>query len=144
MDVQFQIEETPDYLAVRFTGATKEVWRQFDLIAERCNRANKNKLLLDITQTHGEFSLADRYYSGEKAETFIFHSLIKVAVVSRPEQLDWQKFAETVARNRLVNGRVFTNVRAAKRWLLMKSVAPRKRKPRAIIIPQNPADHSHH
>src|SRR5215470_18270210 len=34
MSVQFQIEEMPDYLAVRFTGATRDVSKQFELIAE--------------------------------------------------------------------------------------------------------------
>jgi hypothetical protein len=118
MGVQFQIEEMPDYLAVKFIGATREVSEQFEVIAECCDCASKNKLLLDFTDTHGEFPLAERFWLGAKAETFLFHNLIKVAVVGRPEQLDWQKFGEIVAQNRWVNARVFTNVRAAKRWLL--------------------------
>jgi hypothetical protein len=61
MSVQFQIEETPDYLSVRVTGegTADEVWRQYDSIAEHCNRANKNKLLVDYTEAYGEISLWD-------------------------------------------------------------------------------------
>lgn len=60
----------------------------------------------------------ERYWLGDQAETFMFHNLIKVAVVGRTEQLDWQKFGEIVARNRWVNARVFTSVEDADKWLL--------------------------
>ena len=118
MSVQCQFEESPDYLAVRLAGATREASEQFELIAEHCDRASKNKLLLDFTHTYGDLSLAERYWLGDRAETFMFHKLIKVAVVGRPEQLDYQKFGEKVARNRWVNAYVFTNVEEAKEWLL--------------------------
>ena len=143
MSVQFQIEEMPDYLAVRFTGAIRDVSEQFELIAEHCNRANKNKLLLDFRDTHGEFPLVERYWSGARAETFIFHHLIKVAGVARPDQFDPKKFAEMVARNQRVNARVFTSVRAAEKWLSLKPAVRRKRTPRAIIISRNPTDNGH-
>jgi hypothetical protein len=66
MSVQLQIEEMPEYLAARFTGAgtAEEVWRRYKLIAERCKRANKNKLLLDFTEAQGELSLLERYFIG--------------------------------------------------------------------------------
>jgi hypothetical protein len=118
MSVRLQIEDMPDYRAVRVTGAIREACEQFELIAEHCERANKSKLLLDFTDTHGEFFLADRYFLGDQSGTFMFHKLIKVAAVVRPEQLDSQKFGEIVARNRWVNARVFTNVEDAKEWLL--------------------------
>ena len=144
MDVQFQIEEMLDYLAVRFIGAPMEAAEHFESIAKHCNRANKNKLLLDFTDTHGGFSLVERFWLGDQAETFMFHHLIKVAAVCRPEQLDRKKFAEIVARNRWVNARVFTNVRAAEKWLLLKPTGRRKHAHRAIIFPRNLADYTHH
>jgi hypothetical protein len=35
MSIQFQIEEMPDYLAAKFTGAgaAEEIWRRFEVIA---------------------------------------------------------------------------------------------------------------
>ena len=146
MSIQLKIEEKPDYLSAKFigAGAAEEICRQFELIAERCKRANKNKLLLDFTEAYCGSSLAERYFLGDQAETFMFHNLIKVAVDGRLEQLDHKRFGEMVARNRWVNARVFTNVRAAKRWLLLKPATPRKRRLRATIIGRNPDDHGHH
>jgi len=119
MSIQLQIEERPGYLAAKFTGAGKaeEVWRQFESIAEHCNRANKNKLLLDFTEVHSEVSLMDRYFLGKEAQIFAHYNL-NVAGVGTPEQVHPQKFAELVARNRWVNVRAFTNVEYAEQWLL--------------------------
>lgn len=117
MNIQLQIQEMPDYLAVRFTGPTKEAWRQFVSIAGHCKRAKKNKLLLDFTETHGDLSLADRYHLGDEAEIFMIYKLIKVAVLGRPEQFDYKKFGEMVARNRWLGARLFTSVEDAAKWL---------------------------
>jgi hypothetical protein len=120
MSIQLQIEETPGYLVAKFTGsgATEETWRQFELIAEHCKRANKNKLLLDFVGADADVSLANRYYFGDKVEIFMFYKLIKVAVAVRPELLDSRRFGEMVARNRWVNARVFTSAKDAEMWLL--------------------------
>jgi hypothetical protein len=120
MSMELQIEETPNYLAVKFTGAgtAEEIWRQYELIAERCNRADKNKLLLDFTEAHVEATLVDKYILGEQAQIFARYKVIKIAAIARPEQIDPERFGEMVARNRLVNGRVFTSAEDAEEWLL--------------------------
>jgi len=150
MSIQLQIEEAPDYLAAKFTGAgeAEEIWRQFELIAEQCKRANKNKLLLDITETYGTLSLVDRYRLGDVAEVFVYYKLIKVAAVSRPEQLDHKRFGEMVARNRWVNARVFTSLDDAEKWLMLEPAAPKKRatenhhpKPSQHAHPTHPTRH---
>src|SRR5262245_63392095 len=117
MEAELQIQEMPDYLTVRLTGPTKDAWHKFKSIAGHCQRANKNKLLLDFTETHGELSLADRYRLGDKSEIFMIFKLIKVAVVCRPEQFDYYKFGEMVARNRWLDTRLFTSVEDAEKWL---------------------------
>jgi hypothetical protein len=119
MSLQLQIEEMPDYLIARFTGpgAAEEVWRQYETIAKRCKRANKNKLLLDFLEAHGEISLVDRYFLGDEAQIFKRYNL-QVATANRPEHLDGKKYVEIVARNRGVNFRVSTNVKDALEWLL--------------------------
>jgi hypothetical protein len=122
MSIQFQIEEMPDYLAVRFTGTgtVEDVPRPFELIAEYCKRANKNKLLLDFMGAYGygKLYLADRYFFGEQAQIFTRYELVKVAVVARPERVDPEKFADKVAQNRGINLRSFTNAEDAREWLL--------------------------
>ena len=120
MSIQLQIEEMPDYLTVKFTGAgaAEEIWRLYELIAEHCKRANKNKLLVDFTEAYVEASLTDRYILGEQAQIFARYSVIKIAAVARPERVDPEGFGEMVARNRGVNAHTFTNVEDAKQWLL--------------------------
>ncbi len=120
MSVQLQIEEMPGYLAAKFTGvgAPEEIWRQFELIAEHCKSANRNKLLLDYAGAYTRASLADRYFTGERAAIFARYKLIKVAVAARPEGIDPQRFGEMVMRNRGVNARVFKDAGEAEEWLL--------------------------
>jgi hypothetical protein len=122
MSLQLQMEQMPGYLAARFTGqgAPEEIWRQFELIAEHCKRANKNRLLLDFTEFHAGISLADRYFLVIGARIFAQYKLIKTAYFARPEQVDSKKFGELVARNRWINARVFTNIEDAEEWLLKR------------------------
>jgi hypothetical protein len=90
----------------------EEVWQEFGLIVKHCMRANKNKLLLDFTEAHGEVSLADRYFLGEQAQIFA-HYRLKVATVDRPERIDPRRFGEMAPQNRGVNVRAFTSVEDA-------------------------------
>ena len=119
MGVQHQIEQMPGYLVAKFSGAgmAEDVWRQYDSLAEHCNRTNKDKLLIDITEAQAEISLWDRYFLGDRAQIFACRR-IKVAGVDRPERIDPQRFAEMVAQNRGVNARAFTNAEDALEWLL--------------------------
>jgi hypothetical protein len=119
MSVQLQIDEMPGYLKARFIGAgtTEEVARQFELLAEKCECTNKNKLLLDFTEVPADISLVDRYDLGKR--TLVFTQFkCKVAAVCKPGQCDSHCFLETVAQNRWVDLRVFTNVEDAVEWLL--------------------------
>jgi hypothetical protein len=119
MSVQLQIDEMPDYLVARFDGAstTEEAEQQFKLLAEKCKCTNKNKLLLDFTGIPADISLADRYAFG-KLTLFFAQYKCKVAAVCKSEQHGSTCFIETVAQNRWVDLRVFTNVEDALEWLL--------------------------
>jgi lipid-A-disaccharide synthase-like uncharacterized protein len=112
MSVELQIEETPNYLAARFTGAgvAEEFTRRLVLIAEHCKRANKNKLLLDFWEAHAiGLSMANKYFFGEETQIFLDCKLMKLAIVARPERADPRRFGEMVIRNRWIQmGRCFT------------------------------------
>ena len=54
---------------------------------------------------------------GERTQIFLFHG-ITIAWVDNPERKGVFGFGEIVARNRCVNGRVFTDLQAAGEWLL--------------------------
>ena len=119
MGLQLQMEQMPDYLAARFTGAgvTEDLWRQYELIVEHCERTKNTKLLIDTTGFDLIISTLDRFLLGDRNLIFSRYG-IKVVFVGRPEQIDPKKFGEMVARNRWVNGRVFTDFNAAEEWLL--------------------------
>jgi hypothetical protein len=119
MSIQLQMEQMPGYLAARFTGSgmAEEVWRQFKLIAEQCNRANGDKLLIDIAGVEGQISITDQYLAAEESRIFVQYG-IKVAFIDIPERMDPRKFFLLAARNRGVNVEAFTDFRAAEEWLL--------------------------
>jgi len=119
MSVQLQIDEMPGYLKARFigAGAAVEIERQFDSLAEKCNSTKKNKLLLDFTEVPADNSLVDRYELGKRTLVFAQYKC-KVAAVCKPEHHDSTCFLGTVAQNRWVDLRVFTNVEDAEAWLL--------------------------
>ena len=121
MGLQLKVEQMPGYLAARFigVGVAEDVWRQFNFIAEHCNRTKNNKLLIDTAEAEFKVSLAERFLAVEEARVFARYRL-KVAVVTKPERLDPQRFGETVARNRGVNISAFTNVEDAEKWLLKR------------------------
>jgi hypothetical protein len=120
MSIQVQIEEMPGYLAANFigVGTVEDAWRQFELIAEQCKRANKNKLLLNFTEYRADVFLHEKYLLVERATIFAHYGVIKIAGVDKTERLDPQKFEEIVALNRGMNARGFTNVEDAEQWLL--------------------------
>jgi len=119
MSIQLQMEQMPGYLAARFIGAgvPKDVWEEFELIAEECKRTKNKKLLIDVTRAEGKASLIEKFLVAERSQIFTYYGL-KVALVDIPERMDPQNFGELVARNRWVNIRVVTDFPAAEEWLL--------------------------
>lgn len=119
MNNQPHIELTPGYLVARFTGAkTKEEAKQhFELLAEECKRTNKNKLLIDFTEVPADISLLEIYSLGELTRIFAQYKC-KVAVICKPENHGSNSFLETVAQNRWVDLRMFTDNQSAMDWLL--------------------------
>jgi hypothetical protein len=119
MSIQLKMEQMPGYLAARFTGVGVPPGgsQQAELIAEHCKRTNNDKLLVDTTGVDLKITLADRFFAGKRWGIFAGHR-IKVAFVSRPEQIDPGKFAILVAQNRGVTVETFTDLQAAEEWLL--------------------------
>ena len=119
MSFQLQMEQMSGYLAARFIGTAipGEASERFELIAEHCKLTNNDKLLIDTTRFDVKVSILDRFLLGERLVIFARYR-IKVAFVSRPEQLDPRKFAVVVAQNRGVKVETFTDFQAAEEWLL--------------------------
>jgi hypothetical protein len=119
MSFQLQFEQMSGYLTARFIGmgAPSEASAQFESIAEHCMRTENDKLLIDTTRYDVKVSVIDRFLFGGRLQAFARHR-IKVAFVSRPEQLDRRKFGALVAQNRGVTVDAFTDFQAAEEWLL--------------------------
>jgi hypothetical protein len=113
------MEQMPNYIAVRFSGSgmAEEVWRQFELIAEHCKRANGDKLLIDITGAKGNLSVIEKYLAAEESRVFALYG-IKVVFIETPERMDPRRFFLLAARNRGVNVEAFTDFQSAEEWLL--------------------------
>ena len=117
------------FVSVRFTGLWKidefsPVTRQ---ILDECQARNQDLLLIDFTGVANQkLSLAERFRLGLSSLGFA-GKLRKIAVASRPELVDRQRFGEMVARNRGINIRVFLDLGEATAWLLAED-PPRKRR----------------
>jgi hypothetical protein len=89
-----------------------------ELALAECRTAQLTRLLVDITMlTHPPVTVADRYTIGtELAATW--DRSIKLAVVGRKDQIDPERFARLVARNRgLQNIEAFETEEDALLWL---------------------------
>jgi hypothetical protein len=80
-------------------------------------------LLIDTTRWTGHES-PDTLERHNVAQAFAYaaHSVVKLAMVVRPEMMDPQKFEVTVARNRGLVGNVFDSEKDALAWLLDPTV----------------------
>jgi hypothetical protein len=82
---------------------------------------NRHKILIDVTNVTGSIPYIDRfYYSKNLAEYSINNSFNKansIAVVGKEPIVDKDRFGETVAVNRGLNVRVFTDMEDATMWL---------------------------
>jgi hypothetical protein len=78
-----------------------------------------DRLLIDTTNWTGHQSpdTLDRY-TWAQAFAEAARSMVRVAMVVRPEMVDPDKFEVTVARNRGLMGNVFDSEQDALRWLL--------------------------
>jgi hypothetical protein len=119
MSVQLKLEQMHGYLAARFSGSgvAEDVWRQFELIAEHCKRANGDKLLIDITGAEGNVSIIEKYLAAEESRVFARYG-IKVVFIETPERMDPRRFFLVAARNRGINVEAFTDFQSAQEWLL--------------------------
>lgn len=72
------------------------------------------KLLLDVSQMPGKVKPMDRYEIGVKS-ALLFRYKLKIAVLYKIEEING--FAETVASNRGMNVKIFSNRDEALDWL---------------------------
>jgi hypothetical protein len=119
-DIELTVEE--DLILVTASGEYSLVKANnlFKFSIDNVLAHNKNKILVDVTSLTGSIPFFDRYQYAEflanyKAEHA--SKIHKIAVVGKEPIVDKDRFGETVAVNRGVNGRVFTEMSQALAWL---------------------------
>jgi hypothetical protein len=121
MTVKIKIEKRAEYLVAKFSGEAnlQDIGQRFEELAERCRKEKKSRLLIDVTAVKAAPTFSDRYRAGERAVVFAQFG-IKLAMVGMAELIDPRRLGELVAQNRGVNGRVFTDLDEARKWLVEK------------------------
>jgi hypothetical protein len=115
-NVTFRIR--PTYLLCHFTGpcdlpALIELTRT---VREYCNEHGHRRVLVDVRESHGTFSVLARYrHAVEIAKPGWLG--IRVAIVARPDQVLPDRFWETATRNRGLDTRVVTDSEEGVAWL---------------------------
>jgi hypothetical protein len=118
MDVR--IEPHVHYLHVHVSGEYKDPipeQGQPSFIVEACQKHRLTRILMDARELEGEIGILTRYWRGTRFADAFLGSTIRTAVVGNAKQVDIQPFFETVARNRGVTVKVFTDLDAAMVWL---------------------------
>jgi hypothetical protein len=122
MPYQLQIQQHRGYLHVFVSGAnTAEVVRSYlHEVLEICATRRCAAVLLEENLTGPPMNLAEIYSIASEGSGYRLARLLKVAFVNsnREHPIANMKFAETVARNRGVNVRIFPAVAEARAWLL--------------------------
>ena len=123
-DVRF--EDRDSYLLAHITGrgenleATRTTWRS---IAVECKQRGFGKLLI-LEDIEGQLPFMDQYAFADGLKQIGFDGITVAFVDAKPEQYANNKFAEDVAANRGVNGRMFQTVDEAETWLATRWVRP--------------------
>jgi hypothetical protein len=112
-------EEHSGHLEVSYTGSLgfSEVMGLLQAISEHAATVGQKHVLLDVTRSTGDLSVADRYRVGDVMARRWERS-VRLAVLLREEHLLPDRFWVTVTRNRGLSTDVFTERDSAIEWLL--------------------------
>jgi hypothetical protein len=106
------------YLHITFSGAFSlaAAKRSVDVLVETCGKENCNKVLFDCRPMTGDMPIFERYEIAKYgAESLPYR--IKVAMLGREDQVSPDDFFETVAVNRGLILKVFSDMDKAIAWL---------------------------
>lgn len=118
MGDQVEIVKKKDYIYVTVSGifSPKLSEDSIDEMVAAGKKENCKKVLLDIRPMTGEIGVLDRFESGRYGALTIPRTF-KIAVLGRADQISPDKFFQTVARNRGVNLKVFSEFEETLEWL---------------------------
>jgi hypothetical protein len=119
VDFHLAIEERPGYLYTRGTGKNNaaNAERLLRESYEACIARGYTSLLLEMSLTGPPLAMSE-IFSVIAKRSVTGKTLRKIAYIDNTyRDQDKPRFAETVARNRGVNVRLFDDMQSAERWL---------------------------
>ncbi len=120
MAIHFNFSTEGDLLVVTTSGfdeSLEEVLQYGQAIIQEALRGNHVTVLCDETQLEYRLGIFDTYKAAESMAVWV-PNLRKAAVVCNPQSISDAKFWETVAVNRGLRVRAFTDTDSARSWLL--------------------------
>jgi hypothetical protein len=111
------------YILIKLKGefSLTEVKNKYKYVIDTAVEYNKSRLLVDIYEVTGTMSFIERFeISAFLALYYIQHAagkIYRVAFMGNEPLVDKGRFGETVAKNRGLNVRVFTNKEDAIAWI---------------------------
>jgi hypothetical protein len=126
MAMTFKVEVKPDYVSMLWEGAfeSSDIEYFTTQLIETCKTRRCSKMLIDLREVQGTLSTMDRFNIGLTGSTKYFKAKLtgkilncRFAAVGHVPLMDPSRFAETVAVNRGVNVKSFTDINEALRWL---------------------------
>ena len=116
---QIAYTEHERYLEARLwtTDSTDRIKEQIAELLKACIERKTRKVLVDFSGFVGTWSLIDRYELGTAGARFAPH-VSRVAVFSKADLIDREKFGVRVAQNRGLNIEIFDDREKAVLWLL--------------------------
>jgi hypothetical protein len=129
MGLDYKIEPQPGYLLMTCEGHYESslIDEFSSQVMEACKKHQPSDFLIDFRKVEGEMSTMDRYnlasvsskkYLDEKLTGRILNC--RFAFLGNHPLVDPKKFGETVAVNRGLNVKVFTEIKEALAWLEVK------------------------
>ncbi len=129
MAFTFKVEVKPDYLLMLFEGAfeSSDIEDFLTRVIETCTTHQCAKMLVDFREVKGSMSTMDRFNLGFKAAAKYLKAKMtgkitncRFAFLGQTPLVDPNRFGETVAVNRGVNVKAFTELEEALRWLTVE------------------------
>jgi hypothetical protein len=126
MALDYKIETQPGHLRLTCRGRYEPSLNDefSDQVLGACEKYRPSKMLIDTLQVEGEMSTMDRYNLATlSAKKYLEAKLAgkipgcRFAFVGSNPLVDPKRFGETVAVNRGINLRVFTEMKEALAWL---------------------------